>query len=516
MSNSSTGIGNVDIGLPPKVDPRLDVSGLAGIPGIAGVAGQAAITSFAPDANKNTDAQSDATKQLSRAFNEQMTADAQARGQQQVQQQQADAQAKVQADVQNQMSSRNAEMLIASMGVQAADSKLPLPGQTIDATPGGNRNAADAAFTNLSPGMSGLTGNLNISAIPTDLGQISSRGNMDPSLNGGLNTAAFQQQIVSNTGDPNSSAVFSRNSSVDPLTGAPLNGSLNSGTINPDLNQAYSSGYLGVQNTQNYPMQSVDPNTVASALPQGQYAAPNIVDLPGTTSKITVDVPGVSTADGGSTISRANADDNSGGYYYSAASSYTTSDQSINYGTASSAASIERSAVEAGAAAAASELPIIANSQGYVQPPANAHNEQAQTVYRQQQDTVIEERRPSAKPETQDQARRAMNQNQKYFDQQRLNQTRSAQPPASSSQPGQNGTQSQQRQGAQYQRPSAPAKESHEPLNETQRRADAPLADQVRYGSILRRSRDSNEISEEEIELMKKLANTEDEEQSSQ
>lgn len=502
LSNSFTGLGSLDTGLPPKIDPRVDVSGLAGLPGIAGASGQVGFSSNTnePGARVNADAQREASNQLTRAFGEQMTTDAQAKGQQQ----QADAQAKLQADVQNQFNSRNAEMLIASMGVGAADSKLPLPGQPlageIAAAQTGAKNAFDANITG-----PGLATNLNLSGTPSqaDLGLPGARNlNFDPTNN--MNVGSFQQ-IVANTIDSNANT-FSRTASTDPSTGLPLSAAqINfNGTAGP--NQV--SGYQGIQNTASYPMQALDPNATAASLAQsGQAPAPNIIDVPGNTQKIMVDVPGVSTADSGTNVTRAGLSED-GSYFYAGTNSYTNSDASIIYGAgslnSSGSGSIERGSVEA--SAAASELPTGTNP-GYLQAPVNTNNEQAQTVYRQQNDTVIEERRPTGKPEPQDQARRALNQNQKYFDQQRINQTRSTQPPVSSTQQGA----AAHRTSQQFQRP-AGAQQHEEPVNDTQRKADAPLAEQIRYGSILRRSRDTNEMSEEEIELMKKLGNTEENE----
>jgi hypothetical protein len=507
---SNSGIGNIDIGAPPKIDPRVDVSGLAGLPGIAGASGQPGV--FSPNNGEtgnrtaNTDAQREATNQLTRAFGEQMTADAQTRGQQQAQQQQADAQAKMQADVQNQMNSRNAEMLIASMAPQAADSKLPLPGQPVAGDIGAAQSGAKSAFdAAINTNVAGPSGNINLNGLTfaPDSAILVSRGNADPSSS--MNIAGTQQPVMSNTIDTNGLAGLSRTTSSDPINGLPIASNLASGTA--DISQAFASGY---QSVQNHALQAVHQNSSPSSLQQ----AANIIDLPGNTNKITVDVPGAAnTADGGSTVSRASTqEDNSsatGAYQFTSNSS-----ELINFAPGNTnsvaASSQERSAVEAGAAAAASELPAIMNSQSYVQPPTNGHNE-PQTVYRQQQDTVIEERRPSGKPEPQDQARRVMNQNQKYFDQQRMNQARAAQPPATGSQQG--NIPPQQRAGQQQhpRQANSGQEQMRQAQNETQRKADAPLAEQVRYGSILRRSRDTNEISEEEIDLMKKLGHSDEE-----
>ncbi len=155
--------------------------------------------------------------------------------------------------------------------------------------------------------------------------------------------------------------------------------------------------------------------------------------------------------------------------------------------------------------------PVITNSSGSagappLQTPGGMHVEnpaqQGQTVYRQQNQEIVEERRqPGNQPNVREQQQKQMQAQQKWFDKM----SKAGQhimPPSSGGQPP-----PQSKQAGPP--PSTTGKQSLPPQSETKQAASETLSDVVSRGSTLRRSRDITDMSEEEIELMKKLGHEE-------
>ena len=145
----------------------------------------------------------------------------------------------------------------------------------------------------------------------------------------------------------------------------------------------------------------------------------------------------------------------------------------------------------------ASGAPPLNNPSGHIENPGAQQQGQGQTVYRQQE--VVEERRqPGNQPNVREQQQKQMQAQQKWFDkmskagQHIMPPTSGGQPPPQSKQAGPppNTTGKQQ---------------AMPPQSETKQQAAETLSDVVSRGSTLRRSRDIVDMTEEEIELMKKL-----------
>lgn len=473
------------VGSIPGIDAPPSIAGLntaslfaLGNTGQAGLAGNDAVTRTSADGTSN-----DATRALTQEMKDKMLADQKAQTQSQTDQ------ATLQASTQAQQR-LNENMLIAAAGDKANNS-LSIPDNSrpsITGEPGKPDISAATAAASSAVAASGILGTGTIGGIALAGGP--PNANQEPPLV--TRTSSLDpSNIMANVQVASIDSTLSRQGTagLDPQTGLPAGSMLNTSLPTPIPDSSISS----LAGTQSYAMPALD----GSAIPLNQNnQTPQIIDVAGNTNKITVDVPAnATTSDAGAQRVAQVADDSVSLGYYSGTNTFSTETPYSTGSAISQGGSVERASVDGSGAA-----PIIASA-AYIQPPGSSD---APVVYRQQQDTVIEERvqKPS-QAEPQDQARRVMNQNQKYMDQQRINQARAGTPPTSGAQalpPGQN-------------QPGTPEPEQ---VSETQKTADAPLMDQVKYGNILRRSRDTNEVSEEELELMKKLGQSEDDEENTQ
>ncbi len=269
--------------------------------------------------------------------------------------------------------------------------------------------------------------------------------NWQGSLNPLSAEGIFHPQAITSKTDSANTSILSNNNNLDSL--ASVGGGLKldwRSDLVPTL--AIPSEYQEIPTVQELAIQSVDSEAKPLSLQQA-----NIIDV---ISGSAADVPTGATADSG----------------------------------CGAAIYIERNSIEASAAVAAGalELPIAIKASNCVQPASDSPE-----AYR-------------AKSQAAEPSRPVINQNQKYFDHMRIYHARSTQaPPRSAKQilAGQ-----REWQGQEYQRTSTPARQAQEPI-EIQRRADLPLADQVRYGSILRRGRGSTQINK--TELLNKLSYSE-------
>jgi hypothetical protein len=157
--------------------------------------------------------------------------------------------------------------------------------------------------------------------------------------------------------------------------------------------------------------------------------------------------------------------------------------------------------------------PVITNNTGSGAPPLvnpggihaeNPAAQQGQTVYRQQNQEIVEERRqPGNQPNVREQQQKQMQAQQKWFDKM----SKAGQhimPPSSGSAPPQQG-----KQAGPPPSSGGKATPNMPPQSETKQAASETLSDVVSRGSTLRRSRDITDMTEEEIELMKKLGHEE-------
>lgn len=240
----------------------------------------------------------------------------------------------------------------------------------------------------------------------------------------------------------------------------------------------------------------------------GNSLPPNVIDVPGSTSTKVVDVAGQAAhaVEGGSTqMARAAADEAISHSAHtinsmSSGSAEILAQQALNTTSSSSYAK------EAAEHSQRSAEPVITNStppQSGAGGAVDAHGH-PQTVYRQQNQEIIEERRQAPQQNVRDAQKKQMDTQQKWFDKMSKN-SQNLLPPAT----GKQGAPPQTQGGSKPPSSQQGAGPQQRPPSETTRQANETLSDVVSRGSTLRRSRDVTDMTEEEIELMKKLGHEE-------
>lgn len=514
---------SVDAPPPPQIDAGyVDVQGLAGLPGVAGV--DSANASFA-----NPGGAADAAKQmLNQNSEQQQAANQMARDQAMQTAQQAQEQLKAQAlseattqqkqqqdGMQKLAGDALAQALISQTG-QGKDSPVTAPPPDSPAAAKGSAIDQGQIIANAmsSPGVGG--------GLPPGSGAAGSLQDPQSIIRQGADAAGLQANNIQqqlgggNPLDPSSGGqrpgqadpsggLTNTNAQANFSTPLPTDGGFNA----PPTQQGFG-GYNAMA-AGNFDINS------ASAVPGPTPQDPKIIDIPGDTSKVQVDLPG--GGGGVESLPKTAAPTDEGAYYSvqsggAFAASYEGQTQDGAPGMNLSAPQVnERGSVDSNAAQHAAEIPMMLPSQSAGVPPQNAPSEQ-QVLYRQGQDQVIEERKAGpANTNAADQQKRNMENQKKFVDQQKLNQMRSALPPSKPQILGKPGAKAQPGQQQQGQ---TPEQKPDEQAGQTPHKSETPLADQVKYGTILRRSRDTSSMSEEEEELMRKLASGQPPEQAEQ
>lgn len=497
----------VDAGPPPALDkidpPKIDVpSGLAGLPGIAGAG------SFSNEISNSYSTSTPGAEASKISLGEQ-----QQKSYAELQQQQASQNAAMQMqnvsaaqEQQKQMAQEQQKQLAQEasaqqqqkaqeMGKQLAGEALNAQQQQFNQLQQQAAKEGMAGAPPISHGLDPHSNPLNASNIQAGLppqsgnyqdplSTIKQQADSSMAANQGFGTSGnqFTGAPGMSGSDPNNpaSSLFSQASSADapPYSGA----SAAADQLNP------SQGY------QNFSMVSPD---MSGGAPMSVQDA-SVIDVPGGSSSVEQLDASASSQAGGAGFesmakSSAPADDasimgfsaNQGGAFTPA---YETPQMTPST-PAGAPETMSRGTVDE--QRSAEVIPMAMNQ-------VPQQNAEQQIVYKQQQEQIIEERKVQQQKQADDQTRKQIQNQQKFVDQQKL--ARNVVPPS----------QKPQTPGAKPQQAGSKPEAKADETAEGESKPDTPLMEQVKYGSILRRSRSSNQMSEEEEELMKKLGNSED------